>query len=145
MPHLNLQISPLGPVIDVAVSVSNPRADALRTAGKPVPNPFQIRALVDTGASCTCIDPNVLSALGLSPTGSSPVHTPSTGGVAINIDQYDVGLILFTQTLSLTIGSLAVIATKLEIQGIQALIGRDVLKQCLLIYDGQLGVFTLAI
>ena len=46
--------------------------------------------------------------------------------------------------LSLSISNVAVAEAQLSIQGIQALIGRDVLKNCLLVYDGQNGTFTLA-
>jgi hypothetical protein len=37
-----------------------------------------------------------------------------------------------------------VIAADLAIQGIHALIGRDVLQDCILIYNGTVGEFTLA-
>lgn len=143
MPHLNLQIGPLGPVLDLQVQPSQPRTQALTAAGQAVPQPVLIRALVDTGASCTCIDPNILSSLELTPTGSIPVHTPSTGNNPVNQDQYDVGLVFLHSKLQFAIFSLPVIASDLQIQGIDALIGRDVLKEFLLIYDGQLGLFTL--
>ena len=143
MPHLNLQIGPLGPVIDVVASVSHPRAQALTAAGQSIPSQVVIRALVDTGASCTCIDPNILTSLGLSPTGSVPVHTPSTGNQAVNQDQYDVSLTFLHSKLTFNIPSIPVVATNLQIQGIDALIGRDILNDFLLVYDGQLGLFTL--
>jgi predicted aspartyl protease len=144
MPHLTLQIASGGPLVDIQVGVSEEREDALLKAGLPVPNPVQIRALIDTGASCTCIDPSALQSLGLTPTGSTPIHTPSTGGTAQNADQYDVSVILLHPNLQLTIPTVAIIEAELSIQGIQALIGRDVLQGCLLIYDGQAGIFTLA-
>jgi hypothetical protein len=72
------------------------------------------------------------------------VHTPSTGSQAHSTGLYDVNLVLLHPALSLTLSNVAVAEAHLSIQGIQALIGRDVLKQCLLIYDGQTGIFTLA-
>lgn len=144
MPHLTLQITPLGPVMDVLVGVSRPRAAALTQAGQPIPNPVAVRGLVDTGASCTCIDPGVLTSLNLTPTGSQPVHTPSTQGTPVNQLQYDVSLILPHPGISYSFHSLAVIQSQLAVQGIQGLIGRDVLDRCLLVYDGPLGAFTLA-
>lgn len=65
MPHLALQVSAGGPLIDVVVAVSRARRVALEAAGQSVPNPVLIRALVDTGASCTNIDPVVFVQLGL--------------------------------------------------------------------------------
>ena len=143
MPHLNIQIGPLGPVMDVVASVSQPRSQALVVAGQSVPTPIVIRALVDTGASCTCIDPNILVSLGLSPTGSVSVHTPSTGNQAVNQDQYDVSLTFLHSKLSFNIASIPVVASNLQIQGIDALLGRDILNDFLLVFDGQLGVFTI--
>jgi len=144
VPHLTIQISPGGPILDIQVGVSQARAQALQRAGRTVPNPIQIRGLVDTGASCTCIDPAVLQSLGLSPTGLVPMHTPSTGNQPHNMNLYDVSLILMHPALTLSLGNMAVGESQLSIQGIQALIGRDVLRRCLLVYDGQTGIFTLA-
>jgi hypothetical protein len=46
--------------------------------------------------------------------------------------------------LQLTLHALPVIASNLTAQGIQALIGRDVLARCLFVYDGAAGLFSLA-
>lgn len=126
------------------VGVSQARASALRAAQQAVPNPVQIRALLDTGASCACIDPSAIQSLGIPPTGITPMHTPSTGTQAHHANLYDVSLTLMHPALSLSITNVAVAEAQLSIQGIQALIGRDVLKRCLLVYDGQSGTFTLA-
>ena len=144
MPHLTLQISPGGPIVDVLVGVSHPRQQALQRVSLQVPAAVQIRALVDTGASGTCIDPAVLTRLGLQPTGFVQIHTPSTGNQPHLASQYDVGLILLHPMLTYTIGALPVIGSALAIQGIQALIGRDVLANCLFIYDGRARIFTWA-
>jgi len=144
MPHLTLQISPGGPILDLLVGVSVPRAAALQRAGQPVPQAVRVRGLVDTGASGTCVDPGCLSSLGLSPTGQSPIHTPSTEGTPVLCDQYDVSLVLLHPRLQFTLHALPVIASSLSIQGIQALLGRDVLAACLFVYDGAAGIFSLA-
>jgi predicted aspartyl protease len=144
MPHIVLQVVAGGPLVDILVGVSAEREEALKKASTPVPPPVPIRALIDTGASCTAIDPGALTSLGLTPTGSTPVHTPTTGNTAQNADQYDVSIVLLNPKLNLTFPTIAVIESKLSIQGIQALIGRDVLTNCLFIYDGQSGIFTLS-
>jgi hypothetical protein len=64
------------------------------------------------------------------------MHTPSTGIQAHHASLYDVSLTLIHPALSLSIGNVPVAEAQLSIQGIQALIGRDVLKRCLLVYDG---------
>ena len=95
MTHFTNQIDPAGPILRVGVAVSAVRATALGAAGQTVPTPVFIRALVDTGASCTCIDPKILAQLNLSPTGKVSMVTPSTGANAQVADQYDVGLVIY--------------------------------------------------
>jgi len=75
------------------------------------------------------------------------MHTPSTGSAPTTADQYDVGLAIFaTQNqLPLFREIVPVIAAELlQSQGIHALIGRDILSQCVLYYNGASGTFTLA-
>jgi predicted aspartyl protease len=49
----------------------------LAAENQPQPSPIQVRALIDTGASHTCVDPSVLRPLNLTPTGSTHVSSPS--------------------------------------------------------------------
>lgn len=145
MAHFTLQVTPAGPIIEAFVGVSIPRREALLAAGQTVPNPIHIRGLLDTGASGTCVDPSVLAALGLTPTGTVPVSTPTTGATPVVVDQYDIGLIipagngqpLLSQTLPVVASEL------LAAQGFHALIGRDILSQCVFVYNGS-GFFTLS-
>lgn len=105
-----------------------------------------MNAMVDTGASCTCVDPAIIQSLGLSPTGSTLMFTPSTGAQGHITDQFDASLQIYrtTEEPPLEIPVIAVVASDLRAQGIDALIGRDVLQHCLLSYNGQEGFFTLA-
>lgn len=147
MPHFTLQIAPGGPILTAAVTVSEARAAALRASGKPVPDVVPIQALVDTGASCTCVDPSVLAALMLSPTGSVRINTPSTGNQPQDADQYDVGLAIPGPpgAIPLYLATVPVVAAELLQQHqIHALIGRDILSACVLVYNGTMGWFTLA-
>ena len=129
------------------IGVSQARRNALVAAGQPVPNPVNIQGLIDTGASGTCVDPSVLTALGLTPTGSTMMNTPSTGAQAVPVDTYDVSLIIYAtaQHPPLVHHTVPVMCSELlNVQGIHALIGRDILKGCLLTYDGMAGLFSLA-
>lgn len=144
MPHLSLPFSGGAPVIDLRVGVSHPRADALRRAGLPVPPQIQVRALVDTGASCTSLDTAILNTLGVPTTGTVACHTPSTTSTQPHTaNQYDVSLVLVHPLVIRTWHAIAVTESQLAHQGIQALIGRDVLSACLLTYDGQQQSFCL--
>lgn len=130
------------------IGVSDGRKTAITSAGTAVPNAILVQALVDTGASATCVDPSVLQALSLTPTGSTMVKTPSTGNQPVQFDQYDVSLGVppaSDQQLPLYIGTLPVICTELlTSQGFHVLVGRDVLSQCILIYNGNTKLFTLS-
>lgn len=144
MPHLTVPFGRDGPLVDLFVGVSHQRRSALVAANLQVPD-FQIaKALIDTGASCTCIDPTILTPLAFSPTGTITIHTPSTAGAGYSCDQFDVALGIYHPTTSLIKTAFPVIATDLKSQGITALIGRDVLSVCLLVYDGIAGTLSLA-
>lgn len=75
------------------------------------------------------------------------VHTPTTGSEAHSAEQYDVSIIVpgtGAQHAPLVIPAAPVLSASLTRQGIDALIGRDILRDCILIYNGTLGLFTLA-
>jgi len=130
--------------MDMLVGVSRPRSEALKKANLPVPNPIPVRVLIDTGASCTNIDPTILKALGVPSTGTIPCHTPSTKSGQPHIaNQFDVSLMLVHPMLTRTFFAVPVVESELCHQGIQAILGRDILWWCLLTYDGQAQSFCL--
>jgi hypothetical protein len=102
--------------------------------------------LVDIGASHTVVYHKLIAPLGLSPTGSVMVHTPSTAGNAVPMYQYD--LLIFIPGNGKTPGwymeAVPVTSSSFEGQGIDGLIGRDIIDRGLLFYNGQIGHFTLA-
>ncbi|MCX7424860.1 MAG: aspartyl protease family protein [Planctomycetia bacterium] len=146
MSVLTVPVSPQGLIVTVGVAVSGPKADAIKAAGKPIPQTQVVRALIDTGASCSAIDPGVIQALELTPTGTASIHTPSTGVGSHECNLYDVALFILMGSAQVHIASLTapVIEAKLAGQGFDVLIGRDVLSQGLLVYDGKAGNLSLA-
>jgi hypothetical protein len=146
MPHIQLSHSaPAGPLIDVYVTVSGPRHKALTAAGAKVPPAQFCKALVDTGASNTSIDPSVMGALGLTPTGSTPVITPTTGAVPVNQPTFDVGVhVQFANKQFHSKNPLTVTSASFSHQGFMVLLGRDILANGLLIYDGVHKTFCLS-
>jgi hypothetical protein len=128
------------------IAVSKARVQVLKAAGESIPPPVQIDALLDTGASCTCVDPTVLAKLKLTPTGSVSVNTPTTGATPQLADQYDAALIIPDGGTPFVLETIPVVATELfAAQGFHALIGRDILDRCVFVYTGGANpLFTLA-
>jgi hypothetical protein len=145
MPSVNLNILPLGAVIDVHIGVSGPRREALAQAHQPIPPPVACRLLIDTGASCTCVDEGVIQQLQLSPSGVVNIHTPSTSAHQTHAcQQYDISLILPHPAISRVFSAIPVIQSSFAHQGMDGLLGRDLLASCLLVYNGELGIYTLS-
>ena len=145
MPTLNLPIGIGGPLVLVAIGISAPHAHAMVKAGKTPPPLVQGTFLIDTGASCTCIDPQLVAPLSLTPTGVVGMQTPSTAGISHNCHQYDVMLVIPNGTGSpFVVEAIPVIETHLKSQGIDGLIGRDILQSCTLIYSGSLNLVMLS-
>jgi len=92
------------------------------------------------------IDAAVIQALGIAPTGQVLIHTPSTGGTPHPCSQYDVVLAVLMGPSQMHVISPAipVIESNLAQQGIEALLGRDVLAGGALWYNGHGGTLSLA-
>jgi hypothetical protein len=134
------------PIVSVYIGVSGPRQQALLASGLPVPDPVVMHLLIDTGASCVSLDQIAIAPLGLVPTGVATVHTPSTDAAATHsCNQYDVSLILPPgQGPPLVLEALPILEGAFRHQGIDGLLGRDVLGLCTLVYNAPAGGYTLA-
>ena len=144
MPHLTLPLAAVGCGLEVYIGVSNARRAALTAAKQQVPALVRARMIVDTGASGTVVDEKVLKSLALTPTGTTQILTPSTKGTPVTCPTYDVLLAVDHAKYPLVLGTVPVVGGDFSGQGIEGLIGRDVLQECLLVYDGVAGTFALA-
>jgi hypothetical protein len=149
VPHFTLQIEGSGPVCTAYVGVSAERAGALLTAGQPLPEPIVVRALVDTGASQTNVAESLLTQLGIVIKDVVPVSTASTVGDTLHsANQYDASLIVPgppENPVPLILPSIPVLGFNPPgSHGFQALIGRDILNRCVLIYNGSTRLITLS-
>ncbi|MGH6677385.1 MAG: aspartyl protease family protein [Bradyrhizobium sp.] len=146
MAAVTLPITAAGALVDALVDISPPRQRALAVAGKPIPAPVAVRALVDIGASCTFIDLWVVQALSLTPTGTSSILTAASGTTAHPCHRYDIslGVVMANQQTHSLPSVISAIDAGLAAHGFQLILGRDVLAHGRLFYDGKGQIFTLS-
>jgi len=133
MPSLSFNYTTaVGPLIQVAIEVAAFNA-AQPAAGAPI-NLHTYMALIDTGASCTCISPKVVNDLGLKSIGKQKVGGVH-GGKQTRKFQFSAVLI-FPQS-QLATGAMNAQLTTYQITGIEfvppgafdVLLGRDIICQ----------------
>ena len=116
----------------------------MQQANRPLPKPVLAHLLIDTGASCTCIDPSIITQLGITPRGITTIQTPSTQGQPHQVQQYDVSIAIPLANAGVqTFHAVPVVTTPLSSQGIQGLLGRDILNYGLFTYNGPARIHLL--
>ena len=130
--HNPEHLARVGPRLLVQVSVPESLAAALNERGEEVSSPEEGYALFDTGASATCADESVLLRLGLSPVDTVSIATPS-GTSEANVY---VCALYFPGSQMPDLNEVFVIGAQLQNQNYAVLIGRDILQDMILIYDG---------
>jgi hypothetical protein len=147
MPYLSGPIVGGRAIIDVLVGVSRPRRLLLTKHNFPVPAPVPIRALIDTEADISAFSPRTFRALGIEAVDAVPILTPSTRVEApFTTDLYDVSLSLVADGSSHSFSDSRVLEADCWIpgEGIEALIGTDILNRCFFQFIGPDRRFTLA-
>ena len=95
-----------------------------------LPAPVSGYAMIDTGARLTCFDQSAAQKAQLMVVGRSNVTSATgTGKVPVYSGQLDIAEFA-------CIKAEAALGVKLETPGLIALIGRDVLADCILVYNG---------
>lgn len=137
-------LSKSGPVIAVEISIPKALADEFAKKNQPIPSPVSGLALIDTGATMSCVDDDVITKLGVSPIGQTTIsgsngsHTVNTYPSHFRFPAISGFEIDFTSTVGIDLQ-----VQKVGNQPIVALLGRDVLSKCVLVYNGHLGMYTL--
>jgi hypothetical protein len=147
MPFLTFRNDDLqrsGPNIEVSIVPPQPVAEQLQKEGKDVPG-FRANALIDTGASSSCISQVIVDSLNLIPFDVQIVHTPSGQSEQLF---YDAGIVLpISQPNIISVqtpcSNFQTPCSNLSKQPFQVLIGRDVLAHCTFFYNGLDNSFVL--
>lgn len=71
----------LGPVVEMRVWIGTPVEDAIKKAGGKIPDPVPAKGMIDTGASGSVIQPDLVEQLSLHPVGVVNISTPSSEDV----------------------------------------------------------------
>ncbi len=133
-----------GPLLNVEISIPTALAQLYNQIKKPIPPPITGWALLDTGAYRTCVDNHTIQSLGVSAVGLEPTLTPAGKKdqntypahfkfPGTNID-LDFGEVIGADLKGQTFNN----------QPIIALVGRDILSECVFIFNGKAGMYTLA-
>ena len=142
------RIRPAGSFLNLLIGVSAKQQACFEAKGRSIPPLIPVQGLVDTGATMTCIDLRLPQELPLNPRGPMSTFTPSTGAPGVTSETYGVSLmILPTDQRKFPDRyhrpTLHVMAQPLANQGFHVIIGRDILDDGILHYDGTRKTFTL--
>ena len=130
-----------GPIVQVRLSATPNVRQPILSAGGTLPNPVAGMALIDTGAAVSCIDDDVAIALKLPVTGTGFMTSATHTGQPRNLYPVEIEIAGWP----IKFGSNRIMGANLKPQQLVALIGRDLLKNCVLVYNGPTGGFSLSI
>ena len=130
-----------GPRVPVVLSPLEEQLQLPSSRGEAIPSPVIGHALIDTGASVTCIDRDAAKKAGLAIVDSGPMHSATHANEIVPIYAGRLSI----QGLPNNIEARRAFGANLKSQGLTALIGRDVLAQCMFVYNGIDSSFSLAL
>ncbi len=93
------------------------------------------------------MDPSIFTALSLQPTGTMPIHTPSTAGKPHQCNLYDVAIAipgLHQGSVAHVMQAMPVFESEFKAQGIDGLLGRDILASAIMHYNGAEAGITIS-
>lgn len=130
-----------GPVVQVSVKLEQTFANALAQQGKSIPPALAGLALIDTGASNTCIDDEAAQSMSLPVIDVGAMNSASHTKTPSNIYPTQIEISGFR----IQFQSPRTMGAALKEHGLLMLLGRDLLQRCTLFYNGAAGQITLSI
>ena len=135
-----LHLEQVGPRLPVIVAIPEKLKQYLSSKNKSVPKPVRGYALVDTGASVTAVDEDTISEMGVSAIGITNLTTPN-GTAQRNLYPASFN---FPGTPLPEVSFERVVGASLKQQRIIVLLGRDILRHFLLVYNGPGATISLS-
>jgi hypothetical protein len=112
-----------------------------------MPSPKPGLALIDTGASSTCVDETMVTDLGVQPVDVVKISTPSGTDqrsvypASLAFPGTNLPSIDFPRLIGVDLSSQAIAGTN---DPMVALFGRDLLRMFVLVYNGPAGMYSLS-
>ena len=129
-----------GPLVPTTLMVSDSHRQALAQQGTKVPDAINGFALIDTGASGTCVDGQAAARAGLPVIDKTMMTSASHAEHEVPVFAGKLVIPEFTDIqLEYALGA------TLDGQNLIALIGRDLLQAAVLVYNGTEGTVSLSI
>lgn len=131
-----------GPIVPVTLSLSDAMQGAFQELGRQVPGPAQGYALIDTGATATCMDESAARRAGLPITGTGTIASASHAAHAVPLFSGKLTLDGLNVAAHIRRGMGVILS---GFPDVIALIGRDLLQTAVLVYNGPGGHVSLAL
>jgi hypothetical protein len=147
MPTVSGAITPDGgALVSILVGVSEARRNVLVRCGFAVPPPSRIVAVLDTGSFITLADVDAVSPLGVTAYDQREFLTSGTGTKPQMRPVYDLSVTVLDDAGAPvkswpSVDVLSAVYPAAEV--VHGVIGRDLLADCELHFDGKIGRFTL--
>jgi len=127
-----------GAIIKVQICINSVLSEIYTANGTPLPDPITLNALIDTGSIFTIIKTGAIDKLSLNPNGYQLVMGVNDSK-GTKQPTYNVGLSFY----GIDYFDVRAIVQPLYFPGISCLIGRDILHNCLFVYNGKTGEYIL--
>jgi hypothetical protein len=135
-------LAAIGPVLAISVSIPQALAELYTKQQIALPSPITGMALIDTGATRSCVHGPIMSQLQVNPIGAVTSHT-AAGPVSHSLypAHFTFPVAKFELDFASVVGA-DLSGQVIDKQQLIALIGRDVLSVGIFVYNGPAGTFS---
>lgn len=123
-----------GPIVRVKIGIHPHLAKLFKEKSRPIPSPIEGDAIIDSGATVTCVDHRIIDSLGIKPTGKT-----MSVGIGGTEEALIVACSLQIREHNFWSPHVRCHDLKKVAKGLVALIGRDLLRGMVFHYDGRAG------